>query len=277
MAPKTRRAFTLIELLTVIAIIAVLAALLMPVFSRAREAARQTTCMSNMKRIHMAVTQYNNDYGEYPAMLLGPAEAIDTLPWLQGGPAVVSAKSIKHGFLYPAYLNDIEAFHCPDDPDRDLSRLTTASYPASSPWNAVLNGAVGRDYPNFDLGGINFKALPPAYKGQPIAFYAYDSYDISSLPLPDGTRSKTNPSGDFQIVYSRDWTAAIPRAIDPRQDAPNQLQYRNPPQDKSILTWCNYHVTTAGGNQCPYISLGGTAKTLGYNQLIQRGWNVLGP
>src|ERR1044071_9453772 len=108
MAPMKRRAFTLIELLTVIAIIAILAALLLPVFSRAREAARNSTCMSNMKRIQVATAQYALDFGDYPAMLLGPAELPNGLPWLQGGPAAVPANSIKHGFLYPTYLNDIE-------------------------------------------------------------------------------------------------------------------------------------------------------------------------
>jgi hypothetical protein len=230
-----------------------------------------------MKRIQVATAQYALDFGDYPAMLLGPAEFPNGLPWLQGGPAAVPANSIKHGFLYPTYLNDIEAFQCPDNPDRDKTKLTTASYPASSPWNAVLSSTLGRDYPNFDFGGIDLRALPPAYKGQPIAFYSFDSYDISSLPLPDGTRSKNNPAGDFQIVYSRNWTAAVARGIDPRQDAPNQMQYRNPPTDKTILTWCNYHSTSAGTKRCPAVNLAGTATSLDYAQLIQKGWNIYGP
>jgi prepilin-type N-terminal cleavage/methylation domain-containing protein len=57
-----RRAFTLVELLTVIAVIALLAALLFPVFARAREAARATACLSNLKQIGLAVQLYLQDY-----------------------------------------------------------------------------------------------------------------------------------------------------------------------------------------------------------------------
>jgi len=57
-----RRGFTLIELLVVIAIIAILAAILFPVFSRVREKARATTCISNMKQQGLAMLQYVNDY-----------------------------------------------------------------------------------------------------------------------------------------------------------------------------------------------------------------------
>ena len=59
-----RRGFTLIELLVVIAIIAILAAILFPVFARAREKARQTSCLSNLKQIAMAHLMYAQDYDE---------------------------------------------------------------------------------------------------------------------------------------------------------------------------------------------------------------------
>ena len=63
-----RRGFTLIELLVVIAIIAILAAILFPVFAKAREKARATSCISNLKQINTALYMYANDYDEhYPA------------------------------------------------------------------------------------------------------------------------------------------------------------------------------------------------------------------
>ncbi len=59
-----RRGFTLIELLVVIAIIAILAAILFPVFARAREKARQTSCLSNLKQITLGFMMYVQDYDE---------------------------------------------------------------------------------------------------------------------------------------------------------------------------------------------------------------------
>jgi prepilin-type N-terminal cleavage/methylation domain-containing protein/prepilin-type processing-associated H-X9-DG protein len=59
-----RRGFTLIELLVVIAIIAILAAILFPVFAKAREKARQSSCLSNTKQLGLAVMQYAQDYDE---------------------------------------------------------------------------------------------------------------------------------------------------------------------------------------------------------------------
>ncbi len=65
---KQRTGFTLIELLVVIAIIAILAAILFPVFARARENARKSTCQSNLKQISLGMLQYVQDYDErWPA------------------------------------------------------------------------------------------------------------------------------------------------------------------------------------------------------------------
>ena len=61
---QSRRGFTLIELLVVIAIIAILAAILFPVFAKAREKARQASCLSNEKQISLAMMQYCQDYDE---------------------------------------------------------------------------------------------------------------------------------------------------------------------------------------------------------------------
>src|SRR5213082_1669007 len=79
---RVRRGFTLIELLVVIAIIAILAAILFPVFAQAREKARQTSCLSNIKQLGLSAMMYVEDYDEtYPG---GPGVASLWVPGPQG-------------------------------------------------------------------------------------------------------------------------------------------------------------------------------------------------
>src|SRR4028119_919204 len=81
-----RAGFTLIELLVVIAIIAILAAILFPVFARARENARRAACQSNLKQLGLAFAQYNQDYdGRYAYTDDGangtPDQGLTDKPW----------------------------------------------------------------------------------------------------------------------------------------------------------------------------------------------------
>src|SRR5476651_29540 len=76
-----RQGFTLIELLVVIAIIAILAAILFPVFAKAREKARQTSCASNEKQLGLAFIQYCQDYDEmFPVGTYGNANGAGADP-----------------------------------------------------------------------------------------------------------------------------------------------------------------------------------------------------
>jgi len=110
--------FTLIELLVVIAIIAILAAILFPVFAQVREKARQITCVSNAKQIGLAYLQYANDYDEaVPVAYLygysfGPKTAQFNVNGIGG---VVGGQTGIQVELQP-YIKSYAAFVCPDDP-----------------------------------------------------------------------------------------------------------------------------------------------------------------
>jgi prepilin-type N-terminal cleavage/methylation domain-containing protein/prepilin-type processing-associated H-X9-DG protein len=108
-AMRTRRresdGFTLIELLVVIAIIAILAAILFPVFAQAREKARQTACMSNCKQIGTGLMMYTQDYDEtYPA-----ANAV--IPPINGG----TNSTIPIDAQLTSYLKNAAVWACPSD------------------------------------------------------------------------------------------------------------------------------------------------------------------
>ncbi len=110
MNPFRRRGFTLIELLVVIAIIAILAAILFPVFAQAREKARSATCQNNLKQFSLAILQYAQDYDEG----MPPAWNIQNQ---------IGLKAARDNGLQPQgmfvilqpYVKSNQVFACPDD------------------------------------------------------------------------------------------------------------------------------------------------------------------
>ncbi len=96
---KKKNGFTLIELLVVIAIIAILAAILFPVFAKARESARSTTCLSNLKQLGTALQMYKADWDQcYPTF--SPVSFPD---WVYNGVAIV-------GDMYSGYSTPVDDY-----------------------------------------------------------------------------------------------------------------------------------------------------------------------
>jgi prepilin-type N-terminal cleavage/methylation domain-containing protein/prepilin-type processing-associated H-X9-DG protein len=119
---RCKKAFTLIELLVVIAIIAILAAILFPVFAQARESARKTSCLSNVKEISLALTMYVQDYDErFPmwanSMTTG-TPGWDPVPAL-GHPDPDCPDEVYHytGWdkMVQPYVKNRQIFQCPDN------------------------------------------------------------------------------------------------------------------------------------------------------------------
>jgi len=97
MKQMRKQAITLIELLVVIAIIAILASILFPVFARARENARRTSCMSNLKQIGLGMMMYSQDYDE-------------RYPFVEG---VKNAESTKWFNIVQPYVKSKQVLRCP--------------------------------------------------------------------------------------------------------------------------------------------------------------------
>ncbi|MDD3926556.1 MAG: DUF1559 domain-containing protein [bacterium] len=111
---KRSQGFTLIELLVVIAIIALLAAILFPVFGKARENARKTTCMSNLKQIGVALWMYAQDEGEgavFPPAYNSAGVAGQGRYWADMLAPYAGAKGKYVSSARPCYANTV--FDCP--------------------------------------------------------------------------------------------------------------------------------------------------------------------
>jgi prepilin-type N-terminal cleavage/methylation domain-containing protein/prepilin-type processing-associated H-X9-DG protein len=105
---KARQGFTLIELLVVIAIIAILASILFPVFARARENARRTSCLSNLKQIGLGFQQYTQDYDEkFPLPIPNFSTPIDQLD--QSAPGYIFTMS--NGTTFGKWITWMDELH----------------------------------------------------------------------------------------------------------------------------------------------------------------------
>lgn len=200
-----RKGFTLIELLVVIAIISILAAILFPVFARARENARRTSCLSNVKQIGLGFMQYLQDYDEKfpPSYLVTTQNPTPTgrAPWSNG-------VWFWHEIIFP-YVKSTQIYVCPSaiplpssygGPyafNYGVNQLVVIGYKTSTPPNpsgtpgpVVSVSAVKRvaeTYMVMDSGGYDpwpgevlttngWRYLPGAYKNAGIACLTGQTY-----------------------------------------------------------------------------------------------------
>ncbi len=170
-----RRGFTLIELLVVIAIIAILAAILFPVFARAREKARQTSCLSNVKQISLGIVMYTQDYDEKMV-----PNAVSVFSYLSpdGTPINISPPSamLWMYMIYP-YVRNVQIFTCP-------------SY--TNGWSATTyDGSCGYGK-NTYLGSVSLAEIDQPASTISLVDCTYYLADWDVVPDPEGSTGSDN-------------------------------------------------------------------------------------
>jgi prepilin-type N-terminal cleavage/methylation domain-containing protein/prepilin-type processing-associated H-X9-DG protein len=196
---SARKGFTLIELLVVIAIIAILAAILFPVFAKAREKARQTACLNNLKQVALAIQMYVQDYDQTFPM---------TYYYFNGGTAFSWVHAIQ------PYVKATGSFACPSDEYRPL--IDTSFGKVWSPLPPLFNSDGSQGSPISYWYNTNFDGLPDSVCSNPAdTFISWDchfeywcrfgfigsngSYDIEE---PSGY-ARALPYSDTDMKYGR--------------------------------------------------------------------------
>ena len=205
--------FTLIQLLVVIAIIAILAAILFPVFARARENARRASCQSNLKQMGLGVLQYIQDYDEtLPGSLMGNPNAVP-----EGGYQVGGTYWIWYQLVYP-YTRSMQVTLCPSSSALEGMRSYRGHYasdgvamfaPAGAASNAWGDTGTIKDsqfaspastYLLMDGGQWSIDPYYIALRGSAIgSYYLPESGDVG-IPPDSGAPPSTNGAW-FQTDY----------------------------------------------------------------------------
>jgi len=181
-----KRGFTLIELLVVIAIIAILAAILFPVFAQAREAARKTQCLSNQKQIGIGIGMYTSDHDDiYPSTDFGA-----------------------YLVLIQPYVKNLDVWRCPSI-SGNYTVQNNAITGAATVWGVVKTGVVAN---NDVMGGAWSTAVKSAAVVQEpsTTVLMADNDAIVNSTAQIALTSYASASGNHVRGWHTRWTGAAP-------------------------------------------------------------------
>jgi prepilin-type N-terminal cleavage/methylation domain-containing protein/prepilin-type processing-associated H-X9-DG protein len=204
---RRHRGFTLIELLVVIAIIAILAAILFPVFARAREKARQSGCQSNLKQIGIAATMYAQDYDETMVTAWRMSNNQDGTTWAD--------------MLMP-YMKNLQLLDCPSSGLKTalLGPTTWGGYTVN---RTALSYGINANY----YGGYAGSASGPT-ANRPTGM------NMARIQAPAETVLHTDHYGNYEAASQYDIQAAYTAV------PLNASDYRH--NEQSNVLFCDGHV-----------------------------------
>ena len=197
---KQKCGFTLVELLVVIAIIAILAAILFPVFARARENARKASCQSNLKQFGLAWLQYSQDYDEKitPNQVVLATTPKKTVYWWGSWDATTFRP--EEGLLQP-YMKSTQIQVCPSFENKLRTNLGLTGYAYNTKYIAPSNYPA----PSYDPVPIPVSLAQVMDPSKTVAFA--DSANINNYkyatPTIEGNTFLSAPSENYPNFHGR--------------------------------------------------------------------------
>lgn len=289
---RRRNGFTLIELLVVIAIIAILAAIIFPVYAQAKKSAYKSSDLSNMNSLRTALQLYRADAGAYPPALLGYVSPYENV----ASGNIVPPSAIRDA-LYPKRVESLSVFRpalnrVPDNApghafnaaaiQNGADAMVTAAY---WPQGEIGNGSAGNQNQRY---GPNDGFVQRAYHNPinnactvvPTFYYKVSGYDAAP--------ATSDISGKWETHYQLFWTGwtvpADPCNPDPLTesgssgDRPRQLGYNDPPET-TVVTWNGFFRDYVNGapqhiKQDLVLFLAGNARPMDSATVATKAWAV---
>ncbi|RYG25563.1 prepilin-type N-terminal cleavage/methylation domain-containing protein [bacterium] len=285
-----RNGFTLIELLVVIAIIAILAAIIFPVYAQAKKSAYKSSDLSNMNTLRTALQLYKADQGAFPPALLG---FVGPYSNRSSDGNILPPNAIRDA-LYPKRVESLAVFRpalnrvADNAPARpyDPAAIENGSDPmvTTALWPGTGFGAAGDNRQRYGLndGPVQRAAIGPG-GGCEVAknyYYRISGYDAAPVIT-------TSPNGAWETHYQLFWTGwsvpanpCSPAANENGSavDDPRQLGYTEPPET-TVVTWNSFFREYTNGNlqrtkSDLVLFLAGNARPMDSQLVASNSWAV---